>query len=414
MEKMNIKKLQSLISQTRKELRANDKKETVIGLGNGLLLKVRESTAKYYAKLQNSKKVIGDYEELTLSDAYAKVIELRKQEKAADREKQKAPLFKDFWQNWRKVYDEKVSKDRILNVNAFYNQQLYKLDNYRIDEITPALLLELIEPLQTTQNNKHNALTALKLCFDYGVNLGALEFNKVISALKLPQFKFNRNDVKGYKGGDISLNDLRTVMFEPLKEHPLTLKYFLLLITMTSARNSEIRNLKWDKVHFDAEENCPNGYILIPNSDTKTRRDNKHADYLIPFTNELRTLLLNLKAYNQSIGFESAYLFPRTNDITKPLPLNSRLATMPQNISNKINIHGIRKVVSTFLNENRHKHRHSEEEIEHILNHKTRSQLSRTYNKYNDTKEKLELYTFLHHYLKENVLTDDFLKLIEE
>ena len=412
------KQVAQKVTKAKAELKKEqNKKAKQLGLDNGLILLVGKTSIKYQARILVSKTpkkfkyvLIGDYNDIKLDDAYKAVNIIRDKFLNDELEKQSTPLFKDYWQHYREITDKAnhLSKQRILTKNSFYNTVLYVFADYRLNEITPVLVQELVKNLNTTQNHLHDCLSVMCACFTYALNEGIIEFNKLATLTKLPQFKANKADVKGFKF--VTADRLKAVLFEPLEQYPIYYKVYVLLICLTACRKGEIQNLKWDNIDFNKSDNAPYGSILISNKDTKTRRDNNHDDYYIPLTKQLSNLLRKYREITKAI--DSPLLFPSRTNKDKPLSSSSML--LPPNIANDMDLHGLRKTASTFLNANSLEHQFNKDDIEIVLHHKSDSNRVRAiYNKYDYRKEHYRLLSFYNDYIEREQLTQSFLELVK-
>lgn len=412
------KQVAQKVTKAKAELKKEqNKKAKQLGLDNGLILLVGKTSIKYQARILVSKMpkkfkyvLIGDYEDIKLDDAYKAVNIIRDKFLNDELEKQSTPLFKDYWQHYREITDKAnhLSKQRILTKNSFYNTVLYVFADYRLNEITPVLVQDLVKNLNTTQNHLHDCLSVMCACFTYALNEGIIEFNKLATLTKLPQFKANKADVKGFKF--VTADRLKTVLFEPLEHYDLSYKVYVLLVCLTACRKGEIQNLKWDNIDFNKSDNAPYGSILISNKDTKTRRDTNHDDYYIPLTKQLNNLLSKYREITKAI--DSPLLFPSRTNKDKPLSSSSML--LPPNIANDMDLHGLRKTASTFLNANSLEHQFNKDDIEIVLHHKSDSNRVRAiYNKYDYRKEHYRLLSFYNDYIESEQLTQSFLELVK-
>ena len=412
------KQVAQKVTKAKAELKKEqNKKAKQLGLDNGLILLVGKTSIKYQARILVSKTpkkfkyvLIGDYNDIKLDDAYKAVNIIRDKFLNDELEKQSTPLFKDYWQHYREITDKAnhLSKQRILTKNSFYNTVLYVFADYRLNEITPVLVQELVKNLNTTQNHLHDCLSVMCACFTYALNEGIIEFNKLATLTKLPQFKANKADVKGFKF--VTADRLKAVLFEPLEQYPIYYKVYVLLICLTACRKGEIQNLKWDNIDFNKSDNAPYGSILISNKDTKTRRDNNHDDYYIPLTKQLSNLLRKYREITKAI--DSPLLFPSRTNKDKPLSSSSML--LPPNIAHDMDLHGLRKTASTFLNANSLEHQFNKDDIEIVLHHKSDSNRVRAiYNKYDYRKEHYRLLSFYNDYIEREQLTQSFLELVK-
>jgi len=406
---LTVKEVAAKIKQAVADIKAGKITQKSLGLNRGLVVNIRSSSVTYYARVKvngayKSYK-IGDYDKIKLADAYSQVVLIADKAEEMERERHRLPLFSDYWKHFREITDKalNLSVARIRNKNAFYNNVLYVLADYRLNEITPKLVSEKVSALKTSQNNLNNSLSALIACFTFAVNEGLLEYNPIQTITKLPQFKFNKSDVKGFKWIDVS--ELKEKLFTPLKDYPLNFKVYILLVALTASRGGEIRSLKWDNIDFTATKDAPYGLITIANEDTKTKRDLTHDDHIIPLTKQLKNLLEKVSAYRVS-----DYVLPAIKDVNKPVSDTTFL--LPKAVSCYMTVHGLRKTANTFLCANRLDNNFSVDDIDRILSHKVDSTIHRIYDKHDYVKELYRLLSFYNDYLEENCLPEEFKALL--
>lgn len=405
------------IKTAKQEMKLKDLNQKKVGLGGGLSVLIRNNSVTYWARIKINNKdtavCMGNYDEIKLTDAYNQAKVLADKAKNDLIEHKKTPLFKDYWVKWRNESDKtlNLSIARIRNKNAYYNNVLNVFDDYRLDEITPILVNELTAKINTSQRNLKNCINTLITCMEQARIEGIIKHNDLIGYTRQPKFNERNLNVteppKPFKWVDIS--QLKDKLFQPLNDFPLTYKVYILLILFTVSRGGEIRALRWEHIHFEPMEHCDNGYILIPNKETKTRRDTDHLDHVIPLTPYLKSLL---QKYKQMVTcLESPFLFPSKTNPNKEISASSML--LPPNITEYLDIHGLRKTANTFLVSQKFDKNFNEKDIDKILSHKTDDKVHMTYNKYDYLKEVSFLLNFYNDYLVKNCLTEPFMKLVE-
>ena len=415
MNYLTTKQVQAIIKRAQTEIKNGITDRRLKGLNGGLEILIRKSSIKYQARIKVNGKstsvVIGDYDKITLSDAYKQAVMYADKAKANELERAQVPYFKNYWKHYREITDKAInlSHSRILNKNSFYNSILHIFDDYRLNEITPKLITDLISSkIQTSQNNLHNALTCLIACFTYAVNEGILESNQIATVANLPQFKKDKSQVKGHKY--VTADKLKEVLFIPLDNYPISYKVYILLVALTASRGGEIRALKWEDIDFTPKDSAPYGLIIIENKKTKTRKDLDHFDHTIPLTNQLYNLLRNYRQYSSALN--SPFLFPARTNPNKPI--RDSLMLLPPTISEYMHIHGLRKTANTFLCANRFDNNFSVDDIDRILSHKTDTNIHETYDKYDYLKELYRLLEFYNNFIEQEQLTPAFKELVSE
>lgn len=418
MNLLKQKDVSEKLKTAKQEIKQNNLKQKKIGLGGGLFLLVRNNSVTYWARIKANNKdtslCIGNYEQMKLTTAYNQAKIFADKAKNDILEQKKTPLFKDYWVKWRAESDKNLNLSiaRIRNKNAYYNGVLHIFDDYRIDEITPLLVNELTANIQTSKRNLKNCLNTLITCLEQARLDGIIQHNDLIGYTRQPKFNDRNLNIsepsKPFKWLDIK--QLKEKLFSPLDDYPLSYKVYILLVLFTVSRGGEIRKLRWDHIHSESMENCEHGFILIPNNETKTRRDTEHLDHIIPLTPYLKKLLKKYKEITQCM--ESPFLFPSKTNPNKEI--SASLMLLPPNITEYLNIHGLRKTANTFLVSQKFEMNFNEKDIDKILSHKTDDKIHITYNKYDYLKEFSILLNFYNDYLVQNCLTESFKKLIEE
>ena len=409
----SLKQVKDLITKARKELKEKGIKTIQKGLGQGLQIQIRQSSLTYTARVKiNGKattKVIGSFDDMTLSEAYKQASSLNTDIVIQELEKAKTPLFKDFWKQYREETDKAkgLSKAWIFNNNAFYNTVLHVFDDLRISDITPREVIDRTNGI-TTHSNLVGSIRALNRCMVYARNTGIITFNQLADITKLPQFRLKKSERKGHPF--VSAENLREKLFEPLALSDLELQVFTLLVCLTSCRMGEILHLKWSDIDFSAvTDNTPYGVITIKNIDTKTKNDTEHADHIISITRQMFNALKHWKEYKAD--FDTDFLFNARTNLNKPL--SETQIMLPKTISNEVHFHSLRKTVSTFLNSQKMEYYFDKNDIEQILGHKIDITVRGIYNKYDNLKENYRLLSFWSDYLEREQLTEPFLKLIK-
>ncbi len=405
-KKITDLELKSKIKEALKEIKEKQLKEKRIGCGGGLVCVVTLSAISYHARFPvNGKyttRLIGS-NKMSLANAFKKAIELKEECQKENIRTGNYPLFKKFWNDFRCEYDKTISRDRIFNVNSFYNTILHFFDDFRINEITPPLVCSITDKINTSQNNKRNAIASLKQALDYAVNYGYLPANQLNAIMKLPQFKKVKTD--GYKF--VTADKLKDCFFSLLSREPKTARVFYLLLALTACRKTEIRLLEWDWIDFSSNKS-KYGVITVPKETTKT----KAIDHVIPMTTTIRQLLLNWKEESLIDNELSKYVFANASG-DKPIYERYFDTPVTRYTSQYIVLHGLRKSYRTFISEHMKEQGFNETEIELVLNHVpfNKSVVNLTYDKYEYTKEQYAVLEYWNDYLVKNCLTEEYLCL---
>lgn len=418
---LTLKEVQKIIRDCQADLSDSDSQKAIFkGIGNGLQLKILPNQVYYYARLNKSMRLIGKFKDVSLAGARQQVELLKAQFKESKlREKEKPiPTFQEYWNIYfDSILKSDLSNDRKMNIKSYYNGFFYLLNDYKLNEITVPLIRELMDcdRIGKSIKNRNNALTVLNQCLNQAVNECLIESNRVAKIGLINEFKPIRA-TEGMKW--IELQSFRTKLFEPLKEHPIRTRIFLLLITLTACRKGEILGLKWSYIDFNDRTVSEYGLITIPNSETKGRRHENRPDHVIPITKEIYQALTFYKKVSdcRNIGessIQSPYVFYSDKDPQRHI--GDTTLTMPKDIVKYLDIHGIRKSVSTFLNEQTSKHSFiTSELIELLLSHIQTSTVEKIYNKYEPIKELYKVLCFLNEYIFENCIDEELKELIEQ
>ena len=399
-----------------KEIKANIKNgkysQKEISCGGGLSLIVGKRTSsfrlQFIPKKHKSKvsKAIGEYPLISLAQAFKKANEIR----AAYTEEKKAPLFSDYWNTWIDYYQNNVTKKTVQKTQSYYNKQLCRFNDYRLDEIEPQLVLDVFNSLDgVSASNKHDAICMLQQCLEYAqISLHLIDLNKPLLR-GLIKYNFKRPSKEHMLW--IHAEDLKKKFFEMLDKETDKYRLFYLLCVFTGLRDGNVDALKWSDIDFSDTES-KYGVITISKEEMK---ESENGDYKQPLTEYTSTMLKNWKTQTYQDG--DIYIFSGIRDKNKPLKIDYFRETIrAKGMSKYMTLHGLRTTFSTYMAQVEHKQGFSRDRIEEILAHKPKniSDVSRIYNQCGYLPEKLEILTYWHKYLVENQLTESYLKLLSK
>lgn len=399
-----------------KEIKANIKKgeysQKEVSCGSGLSLIIGKHTSSFRLQFipngQKTKvyKSIGEYPNTTLAQAFKKANEIR----ATYTEEKKSPLFKDYWNTWIDYYKNTVTLKTVQKTQSYYNRQLYKFNEYRLNEINPQLVLDVYNSLEgISENGKHDSICMLQQCLEYAQNsLQLIDLNKPLLS-GLIKYNFKRPTKEHMLW--LHAEELKTRFFEPLEHEKDKYKLFYLLCVFTGLRDGNINQLKWSDIDFSTKES-KYGVITISKENMK---ESENGDYKQPLTEYTSILLKNWKEKEYREG--DIYVFSGIRDQNKPLKIDYFRETIrSKGMSKYMSLHGLRTTFSTFMGQVEREQGFNRDRIEEILAHKPKniSDVARIYNQCGYLPDKLEILTYWHKYLVENQLTNNYLELLQE
>ncbi|WP_031492147.1 tyrosine-type recombinase/integrase [Succinivibrio dextrinosolvens] len=404
--------LKSRIKEIKANIKRGDYPQKEISCGSGLALVVGKNRSTFRLQFipngqkAKVKKSIGEYPVISLAHAFKKANEIR----ATYTEVKKSPLFKDYWLTWIDYYKNTVTVKTVQKTQSYYNRQLCKFNEYRLDEIEPQLVLDVFNSLEgISDSNKHDAVCMLQQSLEYAQqSLHLIDLNKPLLS-GLIKYNFKRPTKEHMLW--IHAEELKTKFFEPLEHEQDKYKLFYLLCVFTGLRDGNINNLKWSDIDFSKKES-KYGVITISKENMK---ESENGDYKQPLTAYTSILLKNWK--EKEYGEGDIYVFSGIRDQNKPLKIDYFRETIrSKGMSKYMSLHGLRTTFSTFMGQVESEQGFNRDRIEEILAHKPKniSDVARIYNQCGYLPEKLEILTYWHKYLVENQLTNNYLELLQE
>lgn len=351
--------------------------------GNGLFLFIKKNGSKlwrfrfrYSSKYQEM--ALGKYPSVPLKEARKLAAEARaslvnginpmderrerKRSKSVDQNK----LFSAVAIKWWEQQKDSWSTDHAARVRRWLMVDSKSICNLHIDEIDAGHITDLMLAIEAAGAPKKapNILAVINRVFGYAL------------AHRLTR----SNPAQGLPLGDI-LKPLPKVQHRAAIINPSELGQLikdidttptgnycsveaLKLIPRVFLRPTEIRNLKWEYIDFEA---C---LIRIPAEEMKRNRD-----HLVPMSKQVVQQLQDVKLYT---GY-SELVFPNQRDSSKPMSKNiltNRLRDLGY-AADVMSAHGFRSSASTIL----HEKGWNSEIIEVQLAHLTGSATSRAYNR---------------------------------
>lgn len=385
-----------------------ERNKALINLGDNVFARITKKgvitlEVRVTSQQKDTRIPLGHYPDITLADARKKANQIRKEHKIKkinSEHHNECPTFKEYFNNnW---FPEKSSKYKKGSTWPSNIKTLFKttiapsgLSDYRLDEITPALVCRLMKDVNQTPGNKHNSVSIIIMVCQKAVLEGVIPFNPIANLLTGSESPFPRPKAKGYKF--IAPVEMKAKYFEPLSSTKLVNRCFYLLITLTGFRFGECRNLQWPYCDFDKR------IIIIPSDAIGANKT--QTDYYKPMTTQIYSLLKTIQRFQKNSG---KYVF--NSDYTaKPICEASFREPIKALTSRELDPHGIRKVMRTWF---------SSQGIavnvaELALQHDVRSSLEKVYDKYKYIEEVREALQLWNNFIEQQ-LPDEFLELIRE
>lgn len=369
-----------------KNAKAKDKTYSLYD-GDGLQIEIRTTGIKTwifrYMSIVSKKVVkitLGKYPIISLVEARDKKIEFYKMLKDGIDPKTHLdyPKTSTILNDILEQYSDKLQKE--LSPNTFkrdfgiikkdISHHLGKKD---INEITRFDIINMLRKIE-----KRGSLVALDrtlgLCrrfWKWMVSIGFVEHN---IALDIDKSIFKKHKVSNFP----HLTDIGDIkeLYTKIKTYQDHVTRNALLFGMhTFLRAFNIRHLEWKEIDFDKK------FITIEADKMKMRKG-----HLVPITDQVKEILLEMKPYNAQYDFVFATL--RGGKVMSDATMNKALDRL--GYKGIQTTHGFRHSASTILHENIHIHKIQSDAIERQLAH-TDSSIRGVYNKAQYIEERIEL-----------------------
>lgn len=357
-------------------------KEYKLNDGGGLSFRVRINGTKdwifrYYEPFTKKRKDIsfGSFPTVSLADARNKRDQAKKlldnnidpkahqlESKRIQTEEQANTLLA-ITKEWMTIKETTVSLKFAVQIMASLNNHvLPRLGNIAVDKLTPALVIEVLNPIAA----KGNAETVRRLCqrineiLDFAVNTGRLQINtlsKINSAFIAP----TKKNLPALKPEELPVF-LNTLQKASIK---LVTRALIEWQLNTMVRPSEAAMAEWQEIDYD------NKLWVIPAHKMKKKSNGDHS---VPLTKQTLALLEMMKP----ISGYGQHIFPADRD--PKTHVNSQTANMAikrMGYKDKLVSHGMRSIASTVLNEEGFDY----DVIETSLAHVDKNTVRRAYNR---------------------------------
>ncbi len=356
---------------------------------------------------KNVSKTIGKYPEMSLKDARTRVIDVLYEIKNVEKQSSEnsAPLFGDYSKQWVETYRvyKGIPSNYKNNKSYYTNRALVKhlegLFLYKLDDIKPLIVKEILEKVNCTIGTKRRAINTLNRILNSAVVDGIIEINycqNMLNSQGIVSKSFPAPKSVGYSW--CPANELKDRFFKKLENVDDMQKVFYIFIAMSGLRVGSASRLTWENINFSEKK------IYIPASDMKMDRD-----FILPLTPFLESLFSNWKKQCLSIGIDSKYVFYKKTKNQEPINQARMNEPVTTNLHGDVTLHGLRKTLKTWLSEIGISDRVSE----CCLSHLSTNNLENVYNKYDYFKERSNALNLWNYYLFSTQLTEKYKSLID-
>ncbi len=292
-----------------------DKKQFRLSDGNGMYLLITNSGAKYWRldyRVHGTRKTLalGVYPQVSLSEA--RNLAFKAKQKIAKnidpiKKKREILTFGKLYEEWLKRRKDSLAEKTYKNIQQRMNLVLPTLKNKRLSEITPPLVLSVLQKIE----NRGTIHTAYKIkgiigqVMRYGIITGHAEFDPTPS-------------LKGALSSEVTKS--RPTLLEPSKigqlirdikayKGPLPIKYGLLILINVFTRPGELRYAEHHE--FNLEDKI----WIIPEQRMKMKGRGNH---IVPLSRQVIYYIEQIKPISKG----SKYLL-RGQKKNKPLSENA-------------------------------------------------------------------------------------------
>lgn len=323
-----------------KQAKARDKAYTMPD-GNGLILEVRPSGAKYWIaryweRGKERRKSFGPYPEVSLKTARDRNIDLRralKSGKPSDTET--FALVAEEW--FKKRIEPSISAKHIKTIR-------FRLDSYilpvigssKLSEITSSAVLNLCRKIEERGivETAHRVKLIIGQVFRYAIATDRAETDPTVALRGALQTR------KEIHYGTLTDPAQVAGLIRGILAYPSpVVRYGLMFSALTFCRPGEIRHAEWGEIDLDRQE------WRIPAEKMKMKRV-----HIVPLATQTLKLLDELRG----LTGKGVWLFPSARNDGRPMSENTiRMGLRTMGYANReMTPHGFRAMASTLLNEN--------------------------------------------------------------
>ena len=324
----------------------------------------------YYRYRQDNKLYtinLGKYPAISLAEARAKASELNlKLERGENLQINSAnKTLKEIFEEWHKIaIKDKINQDfaRPLKLHI-----VCKYGNKPITDLTKQDILKSFDKLflENKRETIKRSYASLKNLIIYSLNreylqatnLLNIDINTLYGKLQPKSFRAI-TDLDTFRDLLLAIDSYNGNLFV---KTALQISPYLFL------RSSTMRNLKWE--YLDEKEKL----LRIPASVMKAKEE-----FLVPLSQSMLDKILSIKDF----AYPSPYIFPSEISKNKSIAENTlNYAIKRLGFGELMVYHGFRSTASTFLYENKNKHKQDSEVIELCLDHRERNKVKAVYNR---------------------------------
>ena len=324
----------------------------------------------YYRYRQDNKLYtinLGKYPAISLAEARAKASELNlKLERGENLQINSAnKTLKEIFEEWHKIaIKDKINQDfaRPLKLHI-----VCKYGNKPITDLTKQDILKSFDKLflENKRETIKRSYASLKNLIIYSLN------REYLQATNLLNIDINTLYGKLQPKSFRAITDLDTfrdlILAIDSYNGNLFVKTALQISPYIFLRSSTMRNLKWE--YLDEKEKL----LRIPASVMKAKEE-----FIVPLSQSVLDKILSIKDF----AYPSPYMFPSEISKNKSIAENTlNYAIKRLGFGELMVYHGFRSTASTFLYENKNKHKQDSEVIELCLDHRERNKVKAVYNR---------------------------------
>lgn len=323
----------------------------------------------YYRYRQDNKLYtinLGKYPETSLIEARAKANELNlKLLKKEDLVLDPAKTLKEIFEEWKQIAIKgKINQDfarplELHIINQYGNKPMADLTKQDVLKSFDKLFLEnKRETIKRSYASLKNLIIySLNREYLQATNLLNIDINTLYGKLQSKSFRAI-TDLDTFRDLLLAIDSYNGNLFV---KTALQISPYLFL------RSSTMRNLKWE--YLDEKEKL----LRIPASVMKAKEE-----FLVPLSQSVLDKILSIKDF----AYPSPYMFPSEISKNKSITENTlNYAIKRLGFGELMVYHGFRSSASTFLYENKNKHKQDSEVIELCLDHRERNKVKAVYNR---------------------------------
>ena len=323
-----------------KQAKAQDKPYTMPD-GNGLILEVRPSGAKYWIvryweKGKERRKSLGPYPEVSLKVARDRNIDLRRALKSS--KPSEMETFASVAEEWfKKRIEPSISEKHIQTIRFRLNSYvLPALGASKLSEITSSTVLALCRKIEERGviETAHRVKLIIGQVFRYAIATDRAETDPTVALRGALQTRKEKHHGTLTDPTQVA-NLIRGILAYP---YPVV-RCGLMFSALTFCRPGEVRHAEWSEIDLDRQE------WRIPAEKMKMRRA-----HIVPLATQTLKLLEELRELTGTGG----WLFPSARNDGRPMSENTiRMGLRTMGYANgEMTPHGFRAMASTLLNEN--------------------------------------------------------------